>query len=497
MWGLTALLLVLQGLAIVLLYFPVDHGPVASSLLPETRGILATSLFGLTVLFCLYVFDKQLEIRRLRSALEAERLQLESVRSRLSELSALFEVAAQMNTRLAPRAYLEAVMDRLVVALKAEGACVSTFDAGCGELRCDAMVGMDHGLAACASSSGGEGITGWVAENLEPLVLEREEFEARFPRVLASDSAILSVICVPLAVGGQPTGTLLLWRTIGNWLFSYKDASLLMLFGEHVAKDLRRLSELEELDQKASRLEGANRKLSELHEMKRVFLSTVKNEIRAPLAGVSYHAELLSRGDASLDSGRRQECLGALSDQVVHLAEFVNEITDLLALEAGARTLNLTSAQLNEIISDSVLSCTPTAAQKGVMILTELEGELPTVSLDEGKFSRAIQYLLSHAVRSSEKDGTIRVTTRPGRTDSGETIAAVEIADDEQRDRSGEPSEVHGLGLYLVKQLVELHGGRLWSVGDFRLGFHLPTRAFDAADGEQASGSDHPEDLAA
>jgi hypothetical protein len=118
MWGLTALLLILQGLAIVLLFLPELQQHANPSVLPETRGILATSLFGLTVLFCLYVFDKQLEIRRLRSALAGERVHLESVRSRLSELSALFEVAAHLNTRLAPRAYREAVMDRLVAVTR-------------------------------------------------------------------------------------------------------------------------------------------------------------------------------------------------------------------------------------------------------------------------------------------------------------------------------------------------------------------------------------------
>jgi signal transduction histidine kinase len=327
--------------------------------------------------------------------------------------------------------------------------------------------------------------------------MEREEFESRFPRVLLADSEILSMVCVPLTVGGELTGTLLLWRTIGNWLFSFDDASLLMLFGEHVAKDLRRLSELEELNQKADHLEGANRKLSELHDMKRVFLSTVKSEIRAPLAGVSYHAELLAREDAELDTERRRGYLDSLSDQVVQLAEFVNEITDLLALEAGGKTLNLVSTQINEIISDSVLSCTPTAAQKGVMILTELEPGLPAVSLDEGKFSQAVQYLLSHTVRSSVRNGTIRVATRIGRTDAGETITAVEITDDERRDQGGNPGEAHGLGLYLVKQLVELHGGRLWTVGASRIGFHLPTRQFEtgAPVGEQGSGSQ--KDLAA
>jgi signal transduction histidine kinase len=490
MWGLTALLLILQGLAIVLLYLP-GAQTQATSILPETRGILATSLFGLTVLFCLYIFDKQMEIRRLRSALAGERIHLESVRSRLSELSALFEVAAQMNTRLAPRAYREAVLDRLVVALKAEGACISTFDAESNALLCDAVVGKDHGLAPCATAPNGEGVAGWVAEHREPLVVEREEFETRFPRVLAADSEILSVVCVPLTVGGELTGTLLLWRTIGNWLFSYEDAALLMLFGEHVAKDLRRLAELEELNRKADHLEGANRKLSELHDMKRVFLSTVKNEIRAPLAGVSYHAELLAREDADLDSEKRRGYLSSLSDQVVQLAEFVNEITDLLALEAGGKTLNLGTTQVNEIISDSVLSCTPTAAQKGVMILTELEPGLPTVSLDEGKFSQAFQYLLSHTVRSSARNGTIRIATRPGRTDTGETITAIEITDDERSDQMSEPSETHGLGLYLVKQLIELHGGRLWTVGASRIGFHLPTRQFEtgAPDGEQVSRS--------
>jgi signal transduction histidine kinase len=281
-------------------------------------------------------------------------------------------------------------------------------------------------------------------------------------------------------------GTLLLWRTIGNWLFSHDDASLLMLFGEHVAKDIRRRAQLEALNRRADHLEGANRKLAELHDMKRVFLSTVKNEIRAPLAGLSYHAEQIYREDPKLDTGQRRSSLQALSDQVVRLAGFVNEITDLLALEAGDKTLNLSSNQLNEIVSDSVLSCTPTAAQKGVVILTELESDLPTVSLDEGKFSQAIQYLLSHAVRSSEKNGTIRISSRLEKAESGGSHIAVEIRDEEIAAGSGEPGETQGLGIYLTRQLVELHGGRVWTDGPSHFGFDLPARSF------RTSGSTSP-----
>jgi signal transduction histidine kinase len=478
MWGLTGLLLILQGLAIVLLYLPDVGGRVDSSLLPQTRGILASSLFGLTILFCLYIFDKQIELRRLRSALTAERLQMETVQSRLSELSALFEVAAHMNSHLAPRAYLEAVMDRLLVALKAEGACIMKIDEETEKLHCEAVVGMDFGLAPGSRVGPGDGISGWVAQHMEPLVMEREELETRFPGLLPQGSEILSVLCVPLAVSGELVGTLLLWRTIGNWLFSHKDASLLMLFGEHVAKDIRRMAEVEALNQKALHLEGANRKLSELHDVKRVFLSTVKREIRAPLAGVSYNAELLARDDGGLDPDLRKTHLHALSDHVVNLAEFINEITELLALEAGEETLNLSTVQLNEVVSDSVLSCTPIAAQKGVVILTELEPDLPELSLDESKFSQAIQYLASHAVRSAERNSTIRIVTRFDGTVPAESTVSVEIIDEDGTGEDGESRDAQGLGLYLVGQLVGLHGGTIWTDAPARVGFRLPTAKY-------------------
>jgi K+-sensing histidine kinase KdpD len=350
------------------------------------------------------------------------------------------------------------------------------------------MAGAIEGISSEDRISAKEGLPGWVLKHREALVLDRNEHEAQFAQPIPVGNEWNSVLCVPLINDLDPVGILWVWRLENQRAFNLEDALIVKRFGEQVAKDMARSAGYMELDRRADHLEGANKRLSELHNMKRVFFSTVKNDIRTPLAGISYHAGLLSGPPSQITDEARNKHLWSLSEEIVHLADFVNEITDLLALESKLESLDRESIQLNELIQDCVLSCTPTAAQKGVVILTELEPDLPMITVDKKLLHQAIHYLMTHAVRDSVKDGTIRIATELKTPEKGEPTISLILADEEIDETQRAEGLPTNLGCYLVNDLIEQVGGTV-SVNDphSRLTMHFPAREAPAGDPRRES----------
>jgi signal transduction histidine kinase len=147
---------------------------------------------------------------------------------------------------------------------------------------------------------------------------------------------------------------------------------------------------------------------------------------------------------------------------------------DLSRLEGGATRLNLTPSSLNSIVESSVQALDTLAVRKGVKLAQELADDLPNVPVDASKLRQVVVNLLNNAIKFTESGGTITIFTRAQDTnvvievvDSGIGIPARDLTrifdlfarSDVAVNRQYEGL---GLGLHLVKRLVELHGGRVW-----------------------------------
>ena len=313
MWALGALLLVLQGFAIVMLYLPqfrIGGIPITA---PESHGILATSLIGLTLLFALYTTERHLSLRKMRSTMEEERLHLASARIRLNELSELFEVATRMGTHVDEKSYLETVTERLQVALDANSVMIFRWSAEQSKLRCEYTSGGAPPYTAGSLAIATEDVPLMVSTIREPRVWDRSEIDRQSPKLSDHAPDIVSLVCVPLIERDRREGAILAIRRSPGKTFHEEESLLLARFSDFLAEDIRKVRRLESLVQRNEDLEGANQRLHELTDLKSVFLSTVKNEIRSPLAEIAYHAEQLSSTKPNEISGDKDASLDALS----------------------------------------------------------------------------------------------------------------------------------------------------------------------------------------
>lgn len=208
--------------------------------------------------------------------------------------------------------------------------------------------------------------------------------------------------------------------------------------------------------------------LIELDRQKTEFFQNISHEFRTPLT--------LTIGPLESAVAKEQ---GLSHDQSVialrnsrRLLRLVNQLLDLQRLDAGRMQPSFRPCDLVEFVNQTVESFRPYCDRKGVRLITRLES-CPSIYLDLEKFDKVLYNLLSNAMKFTPGDGSISVTLQPlgdhcllKIIDTGIGIRADQIPYLFERFRQAEGSanrsyEGSGLGLALVKELVEMHGGQI------------------------------------
>ena len=227
-------------------------------------------------------------------------------------------------------------------------------------------------------------------------------------------------------------------------------------------------------DRKADALavEAARADAERANDAKSNFLATVSHELRTPLNAIIGFAEMLAQErDGGIDPARRKEYAGVIRDSGEHLLAVVNGILDVSRIESGNFAIHPEPFPLVPLIESCRDMLALKAEQAGVALKLDLAAGLPELVADKRAIRQVLLNLLSNAVKFTARDGSVAVVARRERgevvfsvTDTGIGIADADIAQlgnpfFQVRSSYDRPYEGTGLGLSVVKGLVELHGG--------------------------------------
>jgi PAS domain S-box-containing protein len=238
---------------------------------------------------------------------------------------------------------------------------------------------------------------------------------------------------------------------------------------ERRSLEAERQASLQREQEARAAAEAANRTKDE-------FLATLSHELRTPATAILGWTRLLQGG--RLDDGRAQRALAALERSARAQAAVLNDLLDVSRIVRGALRLNIRRASVAEVVRDAVETVEPAVNAKRIELRVTTAPDLPVIDADPDRLRQVFWNLLSNAVKFTPEGGTISVTTthvddmvRTTITDNGDGIAPEFLPHMFDRFRQADASTTRnyaglGLGLAIVRHLVEAHGGTVTGMSD-------------------------------
>jgi signal transduction histidine kinase/CheY-like chemotaxis protein len=273
-----------------------------------------------------------------------------------------------------------------------------------------------------------------------------------------------SWLVVPLRIQQHVFGTMTLAYAGSHRHYAQRDLVLASELARRAAVALDNARLYEQSQHERSRVEAATRAKDE-------FVAMVSHELRTPLTAILGWTRLIRSG--SLDEGRLRQAFDVIERNAQAQSRLVGDLLDVSRAITGNIRLNPTQVELSNVVDMAVEAVRPAAEAKRVHIDVDVEREHALVRCDGDRMQQVVWNLLVNAVKFTPKEGTVRVRLRRLEsemeltvTDNGEGISAEFLPHVFETFRQAEAgaSRAHsglGIGLSIVKHLVELHGGSI------------------------------------
>jgi signal transduction histidine kinase len=210
--------------------------------------------------------------------------------------------------------------------------------------------------------------------------------------------------------------------------------------------------------------------------VRRQLLADVSHELKTPVTAIGGYLETMSMPEIPLDGETRARYLGIMADETRRLERLIGDLLDLARLEGGGGTLRRDTVVVEQLFDRVAARHGRACETAGVRLETSIDRGAATVVGDSDRLEQALQNLAANAMRYAPRGTAIRLEASPkpstpaisiAVTDEGPGIPAEHVARVFDRFYKADASRTgaaggSGLGLSIVKAIVERHGGRIW-----------------------------------
>jgi len=405
----------------------------------------------------------------------------------VEEQKALVEISRVVSSNLNVEAVLSGIVRHAVQLSKTDAGTIYEFDEAEQVFVPLTNFGVDaafiQALRESAHGVGDDTVIGRAVIKGAPEQIPDLENVPDYPLPFVKEAGFRAMLAVPLLREDRLFGGLVVRRREAGW-FSKPVEKLLQTFATQSVVALHNAQLFREIEEKGRELEIANKHKSQ-------FLANMSHELRTPLNAILGYTELIIDNIYGDVPEKIREVLERLEKNGRHLLGLINDVLDLSKIEAGQLVLSLNEYSMGEVVQTAITAVEALAVEKKLELKTRVPQDLSIARGDEQRIAQVLLNLLGNAIKFTD-EGEVRVEV----TDSDETFS-VSVTDtgpgisetdqkkifDEFQQADGSSTREKGgsgLGLSIVKKIVEMHGGRIWVESDVGKGstfrFTLPVR---------------------
>ncbi len=359
---------------------------------------------------------------------------------RVQEMDILYRVGKSVTSLLAMDQLLERIMDAIFYTVGAEEASLMLLDEESGTLQ--------------------------PAIHRQRVAGHLQETGQRTAEELAADVAgsgapavTGAMLSVPLKLGERTIGVLGVGNRVSGQPFSKHEQQLLMALADYAAIAIENARLYEKVRQ-------ANQAKSE-------FVSLVAHELRTPMTSIRGYADMLLRGMVDSLTKQQAEFVHKIRSNVVRMQVLVSDLQDISRIETGHLRLDMRTVSLDQAVQDALETTQEQIKARHQKLTVSLPEDLPPVRADAARLTQVLINLLSNAYKYTPEGGRIRLRAwREGSfVHCAVSDTGIGISPEDQARlftkffRSENPTAREkpgtGLGLCIVKNLVELQGGQI------------------------------------
>jgi signal transduction histidine kinase len=281
-----------------------------------------------------------------------------------------------------------------------------------------------------------------------------------------------SILGIPLLREGVTIGVFVLCRPIVR-PFTEKQIELVTTFADQAVIAIENTRLFEEVQTRTIELARTIEELEIASQHKSQFVANMSHELRTPLAAVLGYAELMEEGIYEPLGDKSLAALARIRSNGKHLLGLINSVLDIAKIESGQFTLNMQEYSIETVVETVRVATESLAQNKKLALTTAVTKPLPIGIGDEQRLTQVLLNLVGNAIKFTDT-GEVRVTA-----EAADGHFAISVVDTDpgipEQERTRIFEQFHqvddsntkskggtGLGLAIAKQIVEMHGGRIW-----------------------------------
>ncbi|MBL4901847.1 HD domain-containing protein [Desulfocapsa sp. AH-315-G09] len=252
---------------------------------------------------------------------------------------------------------------------------------------------------------------------------------------------------------------------------SESSRALVKVLQSLAGRELSRMQTERKLKQNEQQLESQNIELTRMSQIKSDMIAITSHDLKSPLSAIIGYANILSQYFSTLPEEKIVHYIRRIEEEGEKQLTFINKLLDLYRIESGEITLEREQGRLDLLVTGCIDSQEHVASERNIVIHFHVKGSPALITFDPTRMEQVVSNILSNAIKFSPDNSTIDILYRQDEAsvlieicDHGSGIDEEEILHIFDRYYMGRTDfeirpEGSGLGLYIVKNIITLHGG--------------------------------------